>query len=910
MTDFAPPVLVTGARGAIWRNGDGRCENISFEDALERLGRSSAVMVCHAGAVAGKLGIESFVALDVLELFAFVRPARFCLPTPHGLATFLDLPVPGNHKAEAESIAAAALTLLGQLAATDNSAKAVAGAIAGAMQRGGWPWATVVLKALESGDKTGPPGGFGGLRVWELLKRWDDTASTPPPGSQPVGEDETRQRLTMLLGDEAENRPRQADYAAAAAATFAPREHRKEPHILLADAGTGIGKTLGYIAPASLWSEKNGAAVWISTFTRNLQRQLDGELDRLYPDPAEKRKYVVVRKGRENYLCLLNFADAVGRFHVGAGAGQATALGLLARWILASRDGDMVGGDFPAWLASLLGRALTIELTDTRGECIYSGCPHYDKCFVERSVRRARGARIVVANHALTMIQAARHGGGDGILPSRYVIDEGHHLFDAADSAFSAHLSGLEAVELRRWIIGAEKSGRTRNRGIRARIDDLLVGNEAAAEIIDELIRAAHALPATGWLQRISGGAATGATEEFLMLVRQQVYARDRNVNSPYSLETATDPHVAGLSDAAKGLANALSRLTYPLAALINVLEALIDDGAAEMDSPTRSRIESVIRGLERRNSQQVQVWRAMLDALDNENGKANPDFVDWFSVERIHGRDFDIGLHRHWLDPTRPFAATVLEPAHGVLVTSATLRDCSGDDEADWNRAMARTGAAHIDSKVIRMAAASPFDYAARTRVFVVSDVNRNDPAQVAAAYRELFKASNGGGLGLFTAISRMRAVHELITGPLDEVGIKLMAQHVDPLDIGTLIDIFRADKDSCLLGTDAVRDGIDVPGRSLRLIVFDRMPWPRPDILHKARKAFFGGQYDDMLGRLKLKQAYGRLVRREDDKGVFVMLDRAMPSRLASAFPEGVEIQRLGLAEAVEKTRKFLAG
>jgi len=130
-----------------------------------------------------------------------------------------------------------------------------------------------------------------------------------------------------------------------------------------------------------------------------------------------------------------------------------------------------------------------------------------------------------------------------------------------------------------------------------------------------------------------------------------------------------------------------------------------------------------------------------------------------------------------------------------------------------------------------------------------------------------------------------------------------------VDGMDTGTLVDIFRAEPDSCLLGTDAVRDGVDVPGRALRLIVFDRVPWPRPDIVHKARKAAFGGSaYDDMLTRLKLKQAFGRLVRKDGDEGVFVMLDAMTPSRLLSAFPDGVPITRVGLAEAIAATRDFL--
>jgi ATP-dependent DNA helicase DinG len=143
-----------------------------------------------------------------------------------------------------------------------------------------------------------------------------------------------------------------------------------------------------------------------------------------------------------------------------------------------------------------------------------------------------------------------------------------------------------------------------------------------------------------------------------------------------------------------------------------------------------------------------------------------------------------------------------------------------------------------------------------------------------------------------------------------MGKANLPLYAQHVDRLNLASLIDIFRADRDSCLLGADAVRDGIDVPGDSLRLIVFDRVPWPRPTILHKARRQKFGGRtYDDAITRLRLKQAFGRLIRREDDQGVFVLLDSMMPSRLAGAFPENVEIQRVGLAEAISGTAAFLA-
>ncbi|MBT3359540.1 MAG: ATP-dependent DNA helicase [Rhodospirillales bacterium] len=886
------PTVVAGLRAVAWISPDGEVETLSTKEAAARLADFPPPLVCHAGATAGRLNCGGMQAHDVLELFAFARPARFCLPTPRGLAEALGLPLPGNLEQEAETLIAATRLLLADIGKGDPSAMAVAWPMA----RGGWLWGGAVLAALQAGEAPHSRGLVNGLRVWLRLREWSERPPEAPAGDWPVEPVEARGRLVRLLGEGAEDRPEQAEYASAAAGAFRARDHAGEPHFVIAEAGTGVGKTLGYLAPASVWAEKNEASVWISTFTRNLQRQLDAELDRVYTDPDEKARKVVIRKGRENYFCLLNLEEAVARIPPTGGA-DAVPLGLMARWALASRDGDMVGGDFPAWLADLLGPRLTTDLTDTRGECVYSGCAHYRKCFVERSIRRARNAEIVVANHALVLIQAAMGGGDEASVPTRYVFDEGHHLFDAADAAFSAHLSGMETADLRRWLLGAEARGRSRSRGLKARLDDLIGDDEKLREALDDILAAARSLPAISWRQRISGGGAQGPTEAFLALVRQQVFARDPSSGTAYGLEVYPLPPVPDLMDAAGALDAALQSLSRPMLSLIRGLTAKLDDETDALESGQRGRIDSLCRSLER---------RGMIAALQ---GDKPDEFVDWFAVERGGGYEIDVGMHRHWIDPMRPFAQTVAEPAHGLLVTSASLRDGTGETEDDWKAADIRVGVDHVEARVERDAVASPFDYPAQTRVLVVGDVNRNDAAQVAAAYRELFLAAGGGGLGLFTAIARMREVHKRIAGPLDEAGYKLLSQHIDTMDTGTLIDIFRAEEKTCLLGTDAVRDGVDVPGRSLRLIVFDRVPWPRPTILHRARKEAFGGSaYDAMLTRLKLKQAYGRLIRRADDHGVFVMLDRAMPSRFASAFPEGVAIERIGLADAISLTHEFL--
>ena len=765
----------------------------------------------------------------------------------------------------------------------------------------GWLWGPFVLAALGIADRR--PAGGAGFAVWERLPLWAEFAPEPQPSNRPVEPDEARRRLADMLGPDAEDRPGQADYASAASAAFQLRERAGEPHMVVAEAGTGVGKTLGYLAPASLWAETNEAPVWISTFTRNLQHQIDGELDRLIPDPAAKRRRVVLRKGRENYLCLLNLEETVRAARLTPN--ETVPLALAARWADATRDGDMTGGDFPSWLPDLEGAARIRGLADRRGECLYSACSHYQRCFIERGIRRARRADLVIANHALVMVQAALGGLDDAWLPTRYVFDEGHHLFDAADSAFSAELSGLETAELRRWLLGAEGGG-SRARGLARRAEDLVPDGSEAAEAL------AEAGPRPGVLPAEAGSAPRrrrprGTAERFLAAVRQQVLARAAGRgNEAYGIECECRPPVEGLIEAARALGAALEALRAPLGVLRRTLLARLADEAEDLDSRTRIRIEALARVLHRRAEMQLAAWGAMLEALDAEPPEA---FVDWFELERAQGRERDVGMLRRWIDPTAPFAVEVAEPAHGLLVTSATLRDNAREPEEAWQAAEMRTGARHLAAPALRAAAPSPFDYPAQTRALVVTDVRKDSLRQVAAAYRSLFLAAGGGALGLFTAVARLRAVHEHLAEPLDAAGLPLLAQHVDRMDVATLIEIFRAEPDSCLLGTDAVRDGVDVPGRALRLIAFDRVPWPRPTILHKARRAHFGGRhYDDMLTRLRLRQAFGRLVRRRNDRGVFVLLDPMMPSRLAGAFPEGVALERVGLAEACNVVTTFL--
>ncbi len=921
-----PPALVVlpGPKAAT-ADGEGVRELTPLQ-ARARFGQGA--VVAHASLTARRLNLpapaRSADLWDLLELFAFVRPAGFTAPSVPGLARALGLAEPRGALAQAEAAGPIADALLDELARAPLPNRAEALSVAETLERAGWPWAADCLAALRIAPVRERVRGSA-LNVWDRIPPWEDQAPSGEPGSKPVEPDAARQRLSALLLraglDEA--RPAQATFAAETAFAFQPRAQEGQPRLMLAEAGTGVGKTLGYLAPASLHAEQNGPAVWISTYTRALQRQIERESAAVYPDPAVRARKAIVRKGRENYLCLLNLQDLVQSARMG-GADMVGAA-LVARWARLTRDGDMSGGDFPAWLPTLFGMSTLAQagpanLIDRRGECVHAACPHYRACFVEKAIRASRKADLVIANHALVLSQAAfdgaraaRGGKADGETAhlKRLVFDEGHHLFEAADSAFSACLSGQETAELRRWIRGPE--GRRRGRGLDQRLGDLVADREAAREALSAVVRAAIQLPGEGWSGRIAPmpdhdgellpAQPIGPVEAFLAAVMLQLRARAEP--SDLGMECQARPATEAVREAAPAAARALAAVEGPLLALARALEDLLDDEADTLEGPDRARIEGALRGLDRRARMQLPLWRAMLQSLQSEEDDAA--FVDWFEAVYHQGRAADAAFRRHWVDPTEPLEAAVLRPAHGVLVTSATLAD-PGHPEP-FALAEMRTGAARLEEPPRLLRLASPFDYARQARAIVVTDVKRDDPRQVAAAFRELFLASRGGALGLFTAIRRLRDVHGRIAGPLAEKGLALYAQHVDPLEAGALVDIFRAEEDSCLLGTDAVRDGIDVPGRALRLIGFDRVPWPRPDLLHKARRERFGGRaYDDALARAKIAQAFGRLIRRADDRGVFVMLDAAAPTRLFSGLPDGVQVERMGLVDAIEEVGRFL--
>ncbi len=896
VTEPLPLPALHASHGGCWLReggfdeGGGNTRGLGKGEAIMAAADTPLLML-NAPLVASRLGYPDLSGLDLLELFAFIHPARFMVPTPKGLANALGLPEPAGDDAVPALLQTAAETLLSACSADAWAEREGAWSALQSLTKLRWPWAALLAPRIRQPARAE-------RWLFARLPEWDEVAERPQPAQIELETDAVAARLAALTGSAAEIRPGQRAYAAESANVFSPRRREGLPHVLLAQAGTGIGKTLGYLAPASLWAQSSGGTVWVSTFTKALQRQLRQESRRAWDGSrADGSPPVVVRKGRENYLCLLNLEDALQ----GGFTGRAAILAqLIARWAGYSQDGDMIGGDLPGWLGTLFRQRGVAALTDRRGECVYAGCPHYRKCFIERASRSSAQADLVIANHALVMVNAAR-GRDVAQRPTRIIFDEGHHVFEAADSTFAAALTGGETIELRRWVVGPERGSKGRRRGLAARLADVASYDEAGGKAIAAAHHAAEALPGEGWLQRLLENAPFGPLEALFGAVRAAVYARDESggQEAGYGLETEAAQLEGSFVELAGQAQTALAALRAPLIRLGGRLEALIEDGPDWLDGPGRARIEGARHSLGWRIDL-LSAWEALLDRM---GGPADPLFVDWLSVERSDAREFDVGIHRRWLDPMKPFAAAVLDGAHGVMITSATLRD-----GLDWDAAVARSGASHLDIAPRLSAFDSPFDYSAQAEVLIVTDVTKGDVSALAGAYARLIEAAGGGVLGLFTAIKRLRAVYGRIADRLARTGLPLYAQHVDPIDTGTLVDIFRDDSRASLLGTDALRDGVDVPGRSLRLVVMEQVPWPKPSILHRARRLAnsaqgAGNAYDDRIIRARLAQAFGRLIRSADDHGQFVVLSAAFPSRLLTAFPPGTPIHRVTLDEALQR-------
>src|SRR4051794_33624256 len=255
-----PLPALHATHAGIWiADGGGQVREASRGEAIVRAAETPHIIL-NAPLVGQRLGYPELSGLDLLELFAFIHPARFAVPTAAGLSRTLHLEPPTS---EADAVAALkriADRLLLVFDDPDWREREGAWTSNATLHRLGWSWAPLVGARLERPER-------GERMLFSRLKQWDEAADRPPPRTVSVDPDQASRKLDALTG-RAEPREGQRKMAEAVATIFAPKRDRAAPNLLLAEAGTGIGKTLAYLAPASVWAEQSGGTAWVSTFTK------------------------------------------------------------------------------------------------------------------------------------------------------------------------------------------------------------------------------------------------------------------------------------------------------------------------------------------------------------------------------------------------------------------------------------------------------------------------------------------------------------------------------------------------------------------------------------------------------------------------------------------------------------------
>ncbi len=906
------------ASGVIAVTPDG--EVTAYEKLKEDFFTGGCFLTLRAGFTLSRSGIDSHFRapeiFDLAELYLFLQPCAPSALSVRAYCEMLNLPPPRSDTENCFSLYAILKELekiCMNASHADKKNYIARSAVAGAA---GWNWADFILQACGMRDGAALPSKYTALAVWEKVRNREkiDRSERVIKPNIPISPAESSAFLKHFLGKRAETRESQTLFSETVAKIFSS-ENPLEAPVILCEAETGTGKTAGYLAPALLWSFQNpDRAVILSTHTKALQRQILRELRRFLPDEEIFDKAVAIRKGRDNYICLRNFKDYT--LFNNPHPADRIAAAFLAGYILKTDDGDFIGGDFFNRLSEILPSAALTAVTDKARDCTRAACDFYQKCFVEKAEDKSKQAKIIIANHAALIARALTDDIDERA--GHYIFDEAHHLFDIADSAFTVEMNVFSLADLRKRIAGAAKSRRSSGRSapsVSVRLSEAIIGVNDEKFSHDLLFLSENYELSARALPDLSSFDPDDQNDPFAVFFKElKQYAKENpefSNGQAYGYEQAIYAHdhfPANLIKIAKEIGEIFTDTLTAERALIDSLAEKAQN--ADLQPGLKKRLLYFIRSIERNASAKLTIFRQLTDLFYKQNPE-NEKYVYLLKISTGGSREEQATLIRRSLNPAPEFATRLLHKIDGAAFASAGLRaDMNEQSEKIDSFASLRTGAAYLERPLLFRHFSSPFNYAKQARIFILTDLKKNEDEKFFEAIFQLTLASEGGALALFTAVRRLLACRSRIGSRLFENGIPVFCPHADAGDQAAPADIFRETPNALLMGSDALRDGTDVPGDGLRLVIADKVPWPRPDAIHIARREIFGGrEYDKILARTRLKQAFGRLIRQKDDRGCFVLASSECPSELLTAFPKEAIITRCDTAQAAREIKAFLA-
>ncbi|MEM7115803.1 MAG: helicase C-terminal domain-containing protein [Chloroflexota bacterium] len=653
-----------------------------------------------------------------------------------------------------------------------------------------------------------------------------------------------------------EFRPQQVDMLESVAEAFNNAEH------LLIEAGTGTGKSMGYLLPSVFWAVENGRRVVVSTNTINLQDQLMSKDLPLLQDLLPFEIRTAIRKGRSNYLCTRLFQQM--RHSGPSNKDEMAVFARILLWLDQTESGDVAElslrtpGERMAW------SRLNGDNSCTSEHCAIENCP------LHIARRRAELAHVIVVNHALLLSDVANN---NHILPPflDLVVDEAHHFESAVTGglSFEADKRYLEAildevVKPRSGLIG-----NLQNR-LQASLqpDHMRSIDEFANNMRADGQNAVQNLTEFFVTLRFFLGSLGGRRSQFAQQTRLVDSVRERDGYD--EVEMAWE----NVNQYLKGISLGFTKMAK---AMTDIMESYdVEDG------------EDLMLALQT-NGRKLEETRTNLDSIIAEPQEGMIYWVESFK-ERL-------SLHAAPLHVGPLVKQYIFDEKETVVLTSATMRTAGAQarDEANFAYIRDRLNA----EEAVETAVGSPFDYKGNTLLYLISDMPEpNQPGYqryVEDAIIEVAETIGGRTMVLFTSYSQLSQTAKAIEAPLAEAGVTVLAQ-TQGASRQQLLNQFKRDgARAVLLGTKSFWEGVDVPGEALQAVMIVKIPFDVPsDPIFAARSETFDNsffEYSIPEAILRFRQGFGRLNRRMSDEGIVFVLDkRLMSKRYGRLFIEAL--------------------